>query len=117
MNKLCLSIVSCITFNLVTFSSFSVVAEKSHQQNYEAALGEQMQVKCYVEYQGGGNDIRFVAGSFKSPNQARQALLGRVAIKHNAQLKKVIHSVNECVIASEPFSKEKARQLDKVTAR
>ncbi len=80
---------------IISLASFAVMAEKSHQQKYEAALGKQMQVKCHVEYQGGGDDIRFVAGSFNKPQQAMRVLQGNKVVKHNGQTQKTIYQINE----------------------
>ncbi|ALO34139.1 hypothetical protein CMT41_04885 [Colwellia sp. MT41] len=91
--------------------SFTVIAEKNHQQKYEAVLGKQMQVKCFVEYQGGGDDIRFVMGRFNKPSQAMKMLQGRKVGKHNTQ--KTVYKVKQCVQEHERFSSAKARQLDK----
>jgi len=102
---------------IVSLSSFAVLAEKSHQQKYEASLGKQMQVKCFVEFRGGGNDIRFAAGSYSKPNHAIKTLMGKNITKQNGQPNKVIYKVNECVQLKEDFSTEKARALDKVRAR
>jgi len=102
---------------LIFLSSFVVSAEKSHQQKYEAALGKQMQVKCHVEYLGGGYDIQFSAGSYNKAAQAIRTLQGKKVIKNNAQSKKTIIKVNECVESNKQFSKAQYRQLDKVKAR
>ena len=84
-------------------SSFAVMAEKSHQEKYEAAKGKQMQVKCHVEYQGGGEDIRFVIGSFDQPSQAMKLLIGRETGNKNAKKQKTVYKIKECVEGSERF--------------
>jgi len=113
---------SFINFNstIVAFtllSSFTAAAEKSHRQMYEDALGQQMQVKCLVEYRGGGDAIRFVVGSFNTPNQARKILQGRTFGKGDSKNLKTVYKVKECVEEHVRFSSEKAKQLDKPLLR
>jgi len=97
--------------------SFGVYAEKSHQQKYKDAMGEQMHVKCYVEYRGGGDDIRFAVGDFKTPNQAKALLHSRKVVKNNGKTYKNILKVKECVKSTEQFSTSQAKNLDKSVAR
>ncbi len=117
MKKTNLLLLSSFIVTITLLSSFVVVAEKSHQQKYEDALGPQMQVKCHVEYRGGGDDIRFVVGDFNNPMQAKKMLQGKKVIKHNGKSSKTIFKVKQCVQQKEQFAKEKAKQLDKITAR
>ena len=98
-------------------SSFTVQAEQSYQEKYEAAKGKQMEVKCHVEYQGGGDDIHFVIGSFSQPSQAMKLLDGRKVGNKNAKMQKTIYKIKECVEGSERFSSKSARQLDKAKLR
>jgi hypothetical protein len=97
---------------LISLSSFYVVAEKSHQQK-----DKQMQVKCHVEYQGGGDDIRFITGRYNKPNQVISYFQGKKVDMYNGRDKKVIYKVKECVQGHELFESQKARQLDKAVLR
>ncbi len=99
--------------------SFSVFAEKSHQQKYSAAMGEQVPVKCYVEYRGGGEGIQFAVGAFETPNQAKNLLLNRevTLVKKDKKSKKTILKVKECVKEKNKFSNYRAKQLDKSLPR
>jgi hypothetical protein len=113
-------ICNCLIAFITLLSSSVVLAEKSYQQKYRDALGKQMQVKCYVEYQGGGDDIRYMSGGFKKPSHAIKTLQGKKVSKHNQKSQKVqktIYKVNECVQEHELFTNNKARHLNKVTPR
>lgn len=96
---------------LIAISSFAVMAEKSPQQKNVQAVGGLMQVKCFVEYHGGGDDIRFVTDTFATPTQAIKVFQGRKVKKNNTQ--KVIYKVKECVEARKKFTNGRAKQLDK----
>lgn len=122
LGELIMKTFNIITLNsfivvITTLSSFAILAEQSQQQKPEAALGKSMQIKCHVEYQGGGDDIRFVIGSYNNANQAMRTLQGRKTLKGNGKIQKTIYKVKECVQQHERFAGAKARQLDKVTAR
>ncbi len=96
---------------LIAISSFTVTAGKIHQQKNVQAAGGLMQLKCFVEYHGGGNDIRFVTDTFTTPSQAIKVFQGRKVKKGNSE--KVIYKVKECVETRKKFSNGRARQLDK----
>lgn len=113
-------------FNLISISalalisiscSFGVFAEKSYQQKYADARGEQIPVKCYVEYRGGGDDIQFIVGAFENPNQAKSLLVNRQVVKSKSKSKKTILKVKECVKEEKKFSSSRARNLDKLSPR
>lgn len=89
-------------------------AEKSHQQKWEESLGKQMSVKCYVEYLGGGNDIRFVIGGFKKPNEAK-AMLNKLKVKNSNEKK--IAKIKECTEVKDDFKSAQANHLFSQTAR
>jgi hypothetical protein len=108
---------SCTILTFTLLSSFTSVAEKSHQQKYEEALGEQMRVKCLVEYRGGGDAIHFVVGSFNTPSQAISFLHGRTFGKNDSKNQKTVYKVKECVEERGTFSSEKAKLLDKPSLR
>ncbi|WP_057830697.1 TapY2 family type IVa secretion system protein [Colwellia sp. TT2012] len=110
------SILSATLAILVFSSSFATNAEESNQKHV-GAKNTKMTVKCYVEYRGGGEDIRFVIGDFKTPNQAKGILHGRKVIKSNGTIKKIIMKVKECIKSTEKFSTSRAKQLDKSVAR
>jgi hypothetical protein len=111
------SILSATLTILVFGSSFSANAEDKQQQQHAGTANAKMTVKCYVEYRGGGDDIRFVIGDFKSPNQAKGILHGRKVIKKNGTINKSILKVKECVKAKEEFSTSRARKLNELVAK
>jgi hypothetical protein len=102
---------------LVFSSSFAANAEEKQQQKYVGVTSTKMTVKCYVEYRGGGDDIRVVIGDFKTPNQAKGILHGRKVIKMNGTINKNIFKVNECVESTEQFSNSRAKSLNNSVAR
>jgi hypothetical protein len=112
--KLKLSITLAI---LVFGSSFSASAEEKQQQKHVRTASVKMTVKCYVEYRGGGDDIRFVIGDFKTPNQAKGILHGRKVTKKNGTINKSILKVKECVKAKKQFSTSRARKLNESVVR
>jgi hypothetical protein len=97
---------------LISLSSFSGAAEKSHQKK-----DKQKPFKCHVEYQGGGDDIRFITGRYNDPNQLINYFQGRKVDMYNGRDKKIIYKVKECVHEHERFESQKARQLDKAALR
>lgn len=98
---------------IASLSALTAVAEGMPKKKHSDAIGNHMQVKCYVEYQGGGDDIRFITGSFNKPSQAIAILQGRKVNKHNTQISKIIYKVNECVKGNKLFKSKVARKLDK----
>jgi len=94
--------------------SLEAHAEKSHQQKWEESLGKQMYVKCYVEYFGGGNDIRFVIGGFKKPNEAKR-VINKLKVKNKNEKK--IAKIKECTEMNDKFKSAQANHLFSQTAR
>lgn len=101
-------------FVLMIAFSTGTQAEKSHQKKWEESLGQQMTVKCYIEYLGGGYDIRFVIGGFKKANEAIAILNTSKATKNTD---KKITKINECVKVNEKFQSAQANHLFEQTPR
>jgi hypothetical protein len=97
---------------LILLPSFSVTAEKRYQKK-----DKQKPFKCHVEYQGGGDDIRFITGRYNEPNQLINYLQGKKVDMYDGRDKKVIYKVKECIQGHERFASQKARQLDKAVLR
>lgn len=99
--------------------SYSVTAEKSYIEQYDESIKNSVPVKCYVEYRGGGDDIRLAIGDFDNPNQARQLLLNQAVVinKANKKQKKIVFKVKECVNETDNFTNARAKKLDDVMPR
>jgi len=111
------SIFLAMLVSFVLSYSVAVHGEKRQQALQLQALEKKMSVKCYVEYLGGGDDIRFAIGAFKTPNHVQGLLQGRKVIKNNGKSNKSIFKVKECVKSAEQFSSSRAKLLDKSVAR
>lgn len=117
-NMTILKLIFSVTLAILVFSnSFAANAEEKQPQKHVGATSTKMTVKCYVEYRGGGDDIRVVIGEFKTPNQAKGILHGRKVIKMNGTINKSIFKVNECVESTEQFSSSRAKSLNNSVAR
>jgi hypothetical protein len=105
---------------ITALSSFSVMAVKSEKQKYQEMQEKQIEVKCHVEYEGGGEGIQGSVGLYSEPNQAINTLQGLefdTYNKKNIKVTKVINKVKECVEGDGRFASAKARQLDQNTLR
>lgn len=99
--------------------SYSVMAEKSYIEQYDESIKNSVPVKCYVEYRGGGEDIRLAIGDFDNPNQARKILLNQEVVinKANKKQKKIVIKIKECVNETDKFTNTRAKNLDQAMPR
>jgi hypothetical protein len=114
MNKLLLT---TLLGTMLLTNSLEAQAQKSYKQKYQEAKGKQVSIKCYTEYNGGGNAIHTVVGNFNNPNQAKQVFQGREILVGANKTTKQIYKVNECVNIKDEFTSASAKRLDKAKAK
>ncbi|MDX2367719.1 MAG: TapY2 family type IVa secretion system protein [Colwellia sp.] len=117
MNKINGLLLTTLLGTMLLTSSLEAQTQKSYQQKYREAKGEQVSIKCHIEYSGGGEAIRSVIGQFNNPNQAKQVFQGREIRVGANKVSKRVYKVNECVNKKDEFTSARAKRLDKNTAR
>lgn len=98
---------------LALFTAFSATADKKNYNITSTTPTSYMQVKCFVEYRGGGDDILIISAKYSLPDQAINYFQGYEVTKENERNSKVVHKVKECVEVADSFKNNKANKLDK----
>lgn len=97
---------SFVVLSMLTFLPFSFLVEAKKSKE----VIPYMEVKCYVEYGGGKEDIRYISARYKHVNEAKRFFQGRQY--RDAKDTLVINKVMECRKAKERFTNAKAFKLE-----
>ncbi|OUR62609.1 hypothetical protein A9Q74_04040 [Colwellia sp. 39_35_sub15_T18] len=80
-------------------------------------LHKKIDVKCFVELVGGGEQVIFWNISSKKLSGLSQSIIGHKVTVHNSKQKAKIYKAHECILLKDEFTSVRAKRLDKDTAR
>jgi len=104
---------------ILTLTSFDVKANASASKKKATTTEKPMAVemKCHVEFLGGGESIHFINTTRSSSNQLKQMLIGAKISTSMEKAAQEIYKIKECTKLEKDFRAEKAKLLDEDTVR
>ena len=105
--------------SFISIISFDVKANAS-ASNKKSVIAKKVkltEMKCHVEFLGGGETIHFVNTTKPSSGQLSQMLVGAKISTSMIQTIQEIYKVKECIKFGKDFKTARARLLDEETVR
>ncbi len=116
-NRLLIVVFLMTTLTLITSFDVKANASASKKKAKTTEIISAVEMKCHVEFLGGGESIHFINTTRYSPSQLRQRLVGEKISTSMEKAAQEIYKVKECTKFEKDFRTEKAKSLDENTVR